>query len=168
MERRKWTATKVRSAKTNRPDFFRGKQPVFPSGDLLKQEAYANTLFRKNLRSAAGFFQWSRTKERGLWFAPNYLLEGYAVQLRRCPTKRDLLFRPDANYCSARRDFFLLYSRLSPLAKDLCGKLSTNDNITHPPAYGVNETERRKRTATKVGSAKTIGRTSSGESPVSP
>ena len=26
-------SAKAGSAKTNRPDFFRGKQPVFPSGD---------------------------------------------------------------------------------------------------------------------------------------
>ena len=54
MERRKRTATKAGSAKTNRPDFNRGKQPVFPSGEKLKQEADANhpfPLFRPNANS---------------------------------------------------------------------------------------------------------------------
>ena len=45
------------------------------------------------------------------------------------PARRKFLFRPDA-IC------FCFVGRLSPQAKDLCGKLSTKDNITLSPAYG--------------------------------
>ena len=83
-ERRKRTATKAGSAKTNRPDFFRGKQPVFPSGEKLKQEADANTLFLETRHSAVCVSQRSRTKERGLWFTPNEIF---------VPTKRKFFFR---------------------------------------------------------------------------
>ena len=47
-ERRKRTATRACTAKTNRPDFFRGKQSVFPSGRKPKQEADANHPFPRN------------------------------------------------------------------------------------------------------------------------
>ena len=57
--------------------------------------------------------------------------------------------RPDAIY-------FCFVGRLSPAAKDLCGKLSTNDNIILSPAVGGRKnTEQRKRTATRACTAKT-------------
>ena len=64
----------------------------------------------------------------------------------------------------AKRDLFLLLRRLSPAAKDLCGKLSTNDNITLSPAVGG----RKKRNGEsgqlqRLDPQKQIGRTSSGE-----
>ena len=65
---------------------------------------------------------------------------------------------------AARRDLFLLLKRLSPQAKDLCGKLSNNDNITHSPAVGG----RMKRNGEsgqlqRQDPQKQIGRTFSGE-----
>ena len=65
--------------------------------------------------------------------------------------------RPDA-IC------FCFAGRLSPQAKDLCGKLSTNDNITLSPAYGG----RKKRNGKsgqlqRVNPQKQIGRTSTGK-----
>ena len=45
---------------------------------------------------------------------------------------------------AARRDLFLLLRRLSPQAKDLCGKLSNNDNITLSPAYGGRKKRNRE------------------------
>ena len=65
--------------------------------------------------------------------------------------------RPDA-IC------FCFVGRLSPQAKDLCGKLSTNDNITLSPAVGG----RKKRNGEsgqlqRLDPQKQIGRTSSGE-----
>ena len=68
----------------------------------------------------------------------------------------------------ARRDFFLLYSRLSPQAKDLCGKLSNNDNITLSPAYGGRKKRTEKRTVQRQDPQKQIGRTYRGKQPVFP
>ena len=56
-ERRKWTATKAGSAKTNRPDFFRGKQPVFPSGEKQSRRTDANHPFPLFRPSANSFFE---------------------------------------------------------------------------------------------------------------
>ena len=59
---------------------------------------------------------------------------------------------------------FLLLSRLSPQAKDLCRKLSTNDNITLSPAYGGRKKQNGESgQLQRLFPQKQIGRTSSGE-----
>ena len=63
----------------------------------------------------------------------------------------------------ARRDFFLLYSRLSPQAKDLCGKLSNNDNTLSPAVGGRKKRNGESGQLQRLNPQKQIGRTSSGE-----
>ena len=87
-ERRKRTATKVRSAKTNRPDFFRGKQPVFPSGEKQSRRQTPTPFSAKRGTQPFAFHR-GREPKRGLWFTPKSILESYAVQ-------RDAA-RPSAN-----------------------------------------------------------------------
>ena len=41
-------SAKAGTAKTNRPDFFRGKQPVFPSGEKQSRRQTPITLFKRN------------------------------------------------------------------------------------------------------------------------
>ena len=69
----------------------------------------------------------------------------------------------------ARRDLFLLCRSSFVQAKDLCRKLSNNDNITHSPAYGG----RMKRNGEsgqlkRLNPQKQIGRTLRGKQPVFP